>query len=875
MVIDNFFSVDNFINGEYIAPSSGQYIDNFNPSTGKVYSQVANSGVEDVNNAVEAASKALPLWSATSREERSKVLLRIADLWEARAKEFAHAESKDQGKPATLAMDVDVLGSVAMFRYFVWKIAPCIAAGCTAVCKPSEFTSVTANMLCAVMKEAGLPDGVCNMVFGTGSQTGSVLVEHPQVAAISFTGGCETGSKINEAGSRGLKKVALELGGKNANIVFEDVDLPTCIPVSVKSAFLNQGEICLCNSRMFVHRSVYDEFLELFVAETKKLVVGDPSNKSTFMGPVVNRSQYEKILGYIELAKQEGGKIECGGVEKPSGVLGTELEGGYFIQPTVITGLSPNSRVMQEEIFGPVVAICPFDDEDEVIALANGTKYGLSASVWSRCGQRARRVAEKLRTGNVWINTWMVRDMSMPIGGVKASGLGREGGPIMAIENFFSINNFINGKYISPVSGQYIDNFNPSTGKVYSQVANSGVEDVNNAVEAASKALPLWSATSREERSKVLLRIADLWEARAKEFAHAESKDQGKPATLAMDVDVLGSVAMFRYFVWKIAPCIAAGCTAVCKPSEFTSVTANMLCAVMKEAGLPDGVCNMVFGTGSQTGSVLVEHPQVAAISFTGGCETGSKINEAGSRGLKKVALELGGKNANIVFEDVDLPTCIPVSVKSAFLNQGEICLCNSRMFIHRSVYDEFLELFVAETKKLVVGDPSNKSTFMGPVVNRSQYEKILGYIELAKQEGGKIECGGVEKPPGVLGTELEGGYFIQPTVITGLSPNSRVMQEEIFGPVVAICPFDDEDEVIALANGTKYGLSASVWSRCGQRARRVAEKLRTGNVWINTWMVRDMSMPIGGVKASGLGREGGEYALNFFTDYKSIMMKN
>ncbi|ORY07843.1 aldehyde dehydrogenase [Basidiobolus meristosporus CBS 931.73] len=488
----------------------------------------------------------------------------------------------------------------------------------------------------------------------------------------------------------------------------------------------------------------------------------------------------------------------------------------------------------------------------------------------------------------------------------------------MVLDNSFNIDNFINGEYIAPSSGQYIDNFNPSTGKVYSQVANSGVEDVNNAVEAASKALPLWSATSREERSKVLLRIADLLEARAEEIGRAESEDQGKPATMAIHGDVPKSAAMFRYFgtlilhtketvnvmdgvgmsytqrmpvgvcalvspwnfplyllVWKIAPCIAAGCTAVCKPSEFTSVTANMLCAVMKEAGLPDGVCNMVFGTGSQTGSVLVEHPQVAAISFTGGCETGSKINEAGSRGLKKVALELGGKNANIVFEDVDLPTCIPVSVKSAFLNQGEICLCNSRMFIHRSVYDEFLELFVAETKKLVVGDPSNKSTFMGPVVNRSQYEKILGYIELAKQEGGKIECGGVEKPPGVLGTELEGGYFIQPTVITGLSPNSRVMQEEIFGPVVAICPFDDEDEVIALANGTKYGLSASVWSRCGQRARRVAEKLRTGNVWINTWMVRDMSMPFGGVKASGLGREGGEYALNFFTDYKSIMLAN
>ncbi|KAK9709521.1 hypothetical protein K7432_008976 [Basidiobolus ranarum] len=486
----------------------------------------------------------------------------------------------------------------------------------------------------------------------------------------------------------------------------------------------------------------------------------------------------------------------------------------------------------------------------------------------------------------------------------------------MPHNDFFQINNFINGEYVAPITGNYIDNFNPSTGKVYSQVADSGLEDVNIAVDSASKAFPIWSSKPREERSKILLKIADLLESKIEEFGIAESKDQGKPASLAINADARESVIVFRYFatlilhsnetakrmdgislsytqrmpvgvcalispwnfplyllVWKIAPCLASGCTAVCKPSEVTSVTANMLCAIMKEAGLPDGVCNMVFGTGNLTGSALTGHPGIAAISFTGGCKTGNKINQAASKGFKKVALELGGKNANIIFEDVDLKSCIPVSVKSSFLNQGEICLCNSRVFIHRSIYDEFLQLFIEETKKLIVGDPSDKKTFMGPVVNLVQYEKILGYIKLAEEEGGKIECGGTDKPATIKGSDFEGGYFIQPTVITGLSPQSRIMQEEIFGPVVALCPFDEEEEVIKLANGTRYGLSATVWSRDGQRARRVAEKLQTGNVWVNTWMVRDLGMPFGGVKISGLGREGGEHAINFFTEYKSIML--
>ncbi|KAL1915172.1 uncharacterized protein VTP21DRAFT_7653 [Calcarisporiella thermophila] len=477
------------------------------------------------------------------------------------------------------------------------------------------------------------------------------------------------------------------------------------------------------------------------------------------------------------------------------------------------------------------------------------------------------------------------------------------------------INNFINGKYVAPLNEKYLDSFDPSTGKPYIKVADSTKEDVNAAVEAAERAFPAWSKLPRDKRSEILLRIADLLESRIEEFASAESKDQGKPLQLAAHADVPRAVLMFRYFgtlilhlqekvnvtdgialsytqrtptgvaglispwnlplyllVWKIAPCLASGCTCVCKPSEFTSVTANMLCSVMKDAGLPDGVCNMVFGTGPQAGAALVEHPKVPLVSFTGGSVAGEKISELAGRHLKKLTLELGGKNANIIFEDADLDACVPKSIHAAFLNQGEICLCGSRVFVQESIYDKFLSRFVNEARALKVGDPRDKDSFMGPVVSKQHFEKIMSYIDIARNDGGKIECGG-QAPSHLKGSEFENGYFIEPTVITGLKPESRVMQEEIFGPVVTVYPFKTEEEAIALANGCKYGLSASVWSRDGQRARRVAEKLQVGNVWINTWMIRDMSMPFGGVKASGRGREGGEHAINFFTDYKTIIL--
>ena len=474
------------------------------------------------------------------------------------------------------------------------------------------------------------------------------------------------------------------------------------------------------------------------------------------------------------------------------------------------------------------------------------------------------------------------------------------------------IKNFIDGGFVGPVGGKYLDNIEPATGKTYSQVADSDARDVDLAVAAAEKAFPQWSKRPAADRSRYLLRIADLIERDLEKFARAESIDTGKPISLARSMDIPRAVANFRFFAtailhteseahitdnvafnytlrqargiaglispwnlplyllsWKIAPAIAVGNIAIAKPSELTPMTAYLLCEVVREAGLPNGVLNVVHGTGPNVGAAITAHPKINTISFTGGTVTGRKVAEACAPLFKKMSLELGGKNPNIIFADADLDAAIAGSVRSSFANQGQVCLCGSRVFVERSAYKDFVDRFIDKTSQLKMGDPLDEQTEQGATVNKTQLEKIKFYVDLAQKEGGKIALGGsTPQPPN---DRCRDGYFFPPTVITGLPVSCRTNREEIFGPVVTITPFDKEEEVIGYANDCDYGLASSVWTQNLSRAHRVAERINTGTVWVNCWLVRDLRVPFGGMKQSGVGREGGEEALRFFTEPKNV----
>lgn len=477
------------------------------------------------------------------------------------------------------------------------------------------------------------------------------------------------------------------------------------------------------------------------------------------------------------------------------------------------------------------------------------------------------------------------------------------------------IANYIDGKLQGPVGGGYLDNIDPATGAAYSKVPDSSAADAHRAVQAAKAAFRPWSGTPAAERSRVLLRIADLLEKNLDELARAECIDTGKPLKVARTVDIPRAVNNFRFFAtailhfrsesyatddqainytlrrprgvaglispwnlplyllsWKVAPAIATGNTAVAKPSELTPMTAHRLAEICIEAGLPPGVLNIVHGLGPKVGAAIVEHEDVNTISFTGGTATGELIAKAASPKFKKIALEMGGKNPNIIFADADFGEVITTSLRSSFANQGQTCLCGSRIFVEQGKYDEFVERLVTETKKLKIGDPLEEATDQGALGSQAQLDKVSHYVELAKSEGGEILCGG--RQPEALNERCRNGYFFEPTVITGLSAQSRVNQEEIFGPVVTIMPFDSEDQVVAYANGTQYGLCASIWTQNLPRAHRLADRIQSGTVWVNCWMLRDLRVPFGGMKSSGVGREGGEEALRFFTEAKNVCIK-
>ena len=473
------------------------------------------------------------------------------------------------------------------------------------------------------------------------------------------------------------------------------------------------------------------------------------------------------------------------------------------------------------------------------------------------------------------------------------------------------IQNYIDGTFVNPIKNEWIDNIDPSVGSVYGKLPNSNSEDVQIAYDAAQRAFNTWSETSIEKRSSILLKIARLIEANLDRFAAAESKDNGKPISVAKTIDIPRAASNFRFFghaitqfysesheaksektinytlrhpigvvgcispwnlplyllSWKIAPALAAGNCVVAKPSEVTPYTAFLLGEICSEAGLPNGVLNIVHGLGTQTGKAIVEHPHIKAISFTGGTETGAFIAKTAAPMFKKLSLELGGKNPNIIFADCDYEKMLTITLKSSFSNQGQICLCGSRIFVEASIYEQFKVDFIKRVRQLIVGPPSELSTQVGALVSKTHLEKVQSYIESVDNKESRLLCGGER----VHIEGFENGYYLSPAVIEVDSNSCKLNQEEIFGPVVTLMPFNSDAEVLAMANDVKYGLSATVWTTNLKRSLLFSEQLETGIVWVNTWMQRDLRTPFGGVKSSGIGREGGFEVLRFFTQTKNI----
>ena len=472
--------------------------------------------------------------------------------------------------------------------------------------------------------------------------------------------------------------------------------------------------------------------------------------------------------------------------------------------------------------------------------------------------------------------------------------------------------NYIKGKFNEPISSEWMDNFSPSTGEVIGSIPLSGDADVRSAIAAAKSALPEWSSLDPSDRALWLDKIADCLEEKFEEIAHLESMDTGKPISLARSVDARRSVSNFRFFSemirdredevfemedatnivklravgvgalitpwnlplyllsWKVAPAIGMGNTVVCKPSELTPLTADLLMRVIDEVGLPPGVVNLVHGNGN-AGSILTGDPDVDLVSFTGGTSTGAKVAQSASPQFKKLSLELGGKNASIVFSDCNLEETVKGVTRAAFLNQGQVCLCGSRILVEDAIYDQFMDMFVESVESMVIGDPMHEDTDLGALISKQHLEKVESYVSLALEEGGEIVTGG--KP--CLPKGLEGGNWMSPTVVTGLGTESRCSTEEVFGPFVTVHRFNSEEDAIKIANNTRYGLAGSIWTGDTERGKRVAESIHTGMIWVNTWLHRDLRVPFGGVKDSGVGREGGKWSMGFFSEPLNVCLKH
>ena len=476
--------------------------------------------------------------------------------------------------------------------------------------------------------------------------------------------------------------------------------------------------------------------------------------------------------------------------------------------------------------------------------------------------------------------------------------------------------NFIGGAFVDAQDERTINNINPATGLVIGTITRSNASDVDAAVHAASYAQSEWSRLTMLERADWLDKIADGLERRKEELAQRESRDTGKPLALARRVDAQRSIDNFRFFAdfarkqepevfemsdatnivhrnsigtvglitpwnlplyllsWKVAPALLMGNTIVAKPSEMTPLTANLLCEVSSEIGLPAGVLNVVHGYGPEVGQAILEHPKIRAISFTGGTATGRHVAATAAPMFKKLSLELGGKNATIILDDADLELAVDGAMRAGFTNGGQVCLCGSRILVHASIADRFIAQLVERVNGMICGDPKDDATHIGALISQEHLQKVEAYIELGLEEGGTILTGGTREMTSIPDANPDGA-FLRPTIIDGLSHTSRTSTEEIFGPVVTIHRFESDEEAIAMANATEYGLAGSIWSKDTERAHALAQNIETGIIWVNTWLHRDLRTPFGGVKNSGVGREGGIWSLGFFSEPLNVCIKH
>ncbi|KAI8424180.1 hypothetical protein MSG28_002766 [Choristoneura fumiferana] len=838
----------------------------------------------DIDLAVSAAKAAFHRnseWRLLDASARGRLLNKFADLIQRDTQYLAELESYDNGMligfamrnvamaenlarynagladkiqgdtiPAdgevfsyTLKQPVGVCGLILPWNVpilmFAAKVTTALAAGCTVVVKPAEQSPLTALALAALLNEAGFPPGVVNVVPGFGPGAGSSLTHHPDVAKISFTGSVEVGKLIQRtAGEVNLKRVSLELGGKNPLVIMNDADLELAVRTAANGVFANQGQICLAASRLYVQSGIYDQFVQKAVDFAKNIKIGNPSDPTSRHGPQIDLEMMTKVLGYIEIGKQEGAKLMTGG-----DCVGDK---GFYIQPAVFINVTDDMTIAKEEIFGPVQCILKFDTLEDVIDRANNTNYGLVAGIFTSNINTALQFSKHVQAGTIWVNNWLVYNVQA---------------------------------------------------------------DIDLAVSAAKAAFHRnseWRLLDASQRCRLLNKFADLIQRDAKYLAELESYDNGMninkaseyidsrikfmrycasladkiqgdtiPAdgdvftyTLKQPTGVCGLILPWNSpisnFVTKVTTALAAGCTVVVKPAEQTPLTALVLAELVKEAGIPAGVVNVVPGMGSAAGSSLTHHPDVAMISFTGSVEVGKLIQKAaGETNLKRVTLELGGKSPLIIMNDADVNTAVRYAANGVFANQGQVCIAASRLFVQSSIYDEFVKKAVEEAKKIKVGNPADPTNHQGPQVSEAMMKKVLGYIETGKKEGAKLLTGGKR-----IGTE---GYYIEPAVFADVTDDMTIAKEEIFGPVQSILKLDTLEEVLGRANNTSYGLSAGIFTNNINIALQFAKHVEAGIVCVNTYPAGAYQAPFGGFKDSGIGRERGMECVNEFLEIKSV----